>query len=149
MCLFKYCHSARVCIFLTAFEGLVQILLKPHQPTPLMRADSEHLAIDERSQLRQGSSPRNSFHLSTDQKLSTKLGKALLIRENKQNSGSLQLDTDNICRVFQNSLAHEAQRPKKPGTSNPMMSQVLRLTGGGWKSACEVTPQGKQTCLHE
>ena len=62
MCLFKYGHSARVCIFLTAFEGLVQILLKPHQPTPLTRADSEHLAIDERSQLRQGSSPRNSFH---------------------------------------------------------------------------------------
>lgn len=27
--------------------------------------------------------------------------------------------------------------------------QVLRLTGRGWKSACKVTPQGKQTCLHE
>lgn len=72
--------------------------------------------------------PETVFILSTDQKLSAKLKKALLIRENKQNSGSPQLDTDNICRVFQNSLAHEEQRPKKPGTSSPVMSQVLRVT---------------------
>lgn len=118
-------------------------------PTSLTWADSEHPAIDKRSQLRQGSGPRNSIHFEHRPEVIHKLKKALVTRENNSGSGSPQPDitTSAVCSDTPWHMKNKDQR--KPSTFCSAISQVLKLTDEECKSTCKVSPLGKQTCFHE
>lgn len=96
-------------------------------PTLLTWTDSEHLAVDKRSQLRQGSSPRNSIHSEHRTEVIFQTKESTAHQREQTESGSPPLDTHNST-VCSKTLWHVKNKDqRKPETPHSMMSQSLKL----------------------